>query len=119
MKIARGFVSKEAADIEMQLSETTAVLIQGISIPIQMQMLKPEEVYPDYKEILPKGEPKFQISFDVRELSKLAVAFGCKKLMVSFYAPNKPLRIIPLTQTSEEVGFIMPAKNQDLLDKKE
>jgi hypothetical protein len=119
LTIARGLVPAENTDIEMELNDCKAILSQGISIPLQLELLKPDDRYVDYKSVIPKGDPKLSISLDVKELNKLTAAFGCSKVIIGFYGENKILRIIPLSETSKEVGYMMPITDKELINKEE
>lgn len=115
LTVARAYPPAEGAELNIELAEGKVILENRITMPQQLQLLKAEEMFPDYMSIMPKGDPKFSVAINIKDLNRLSNAFGCTKLILGVYGNDKPIRVIPMSETSKEIGLCMPFRNDDQL----
>lgn len=104
-----GLISSEAIDCIRKQKISYFELNGSIKIPLLgADFPRPQNKYPDYKEVFPTQDAKISITLDAKLLLDLANALGSKgKIKLDIIGEEKAIR----AYTPEGFGLIMPCKN--------
>lgn len=99
-KLAR---SGEMAQVE---ANGCLKLANGATLP------RPELQYPNWRQVVPQGEPRFRFALSAERLLAIAQALGAKEsqVVLEFTDELSPVRVRAVGCNSEALGVLMPVR---------
>lgn len=76
----------------------------------EVDTVEPADTYPQYKDVIPTGEPLATVKVNAFYLEQIAAAFkelGDCNATISFYGDHKPL-VFKSTEEGEQLALLMP-----------